>query len=331
MSTSEFRRCANIKSRSHSDVRCPAPATHGDFCGRHQKKPIRFFDRKSNDQRNIYTRSQSGSIIKLQGWWRRYSSPKKWHRQGPAIFDRSLSQNDTEVYLLEPITTIPQVFFFSYADKKKHIWSFDIRSLLQIMSQGQHLQNPYTREPFPEKIVNSFRSRIEWLRKRKFALLYGLEETMTPEQEWNQRVLDIFMKLEALGYLSNTQWFHNLSIDSQQKYYRTLYNLWYYRLGLSHTEKEEICPGHLSASTRLFRQSPDEAIRSHKEIRWWRRTNLGIIQNLITRSQTKASRGLGALYAIMGFVTVSLQAREAYPWIAESLGIEPLIEDSDDD
>ena len=76
MSSNDFRRCANIKSRAHSDVRCPAPATHGDFCGRHHKKPIRFFDRKNNDQRNIYTRSQTNTVLKIQHDFRSFHSSK---------------------------------------------------------------------------------------------------------------------------------------------------------------------------------------------------------------------------------------------------------------
>jgi hypothetical protein len=322
MADTQYRRCANIRSRAHSDVRCSFPATHGDFCGRHFKKPIRFFDRRGHDQRNIFTRSDSSYALAIQGWWKRKISLRRWYSQGPAIHERALCQNDTEVYSMEPISQIPQVFFFSYADQNKHLWGFDIRSLLQILSQGHALQNPYTREPFPEGVVAKFRKRLEWLRKRKFALLYGLEEAITPEQEWNHRVLDIFMKIEALGYLLSTNWFHELELQDHQKYYRTLYQLWYWRLGLSNAQKDEICPGHQHNNTRLFRQNPEEAIRQHKDIKWWKKQNLGLITNLITRGVHKSNKSLGAMYAVMGFVSVCEQAAEAYPWLAESLGME---------
>lgn len=318
----EYRRCANIKSRAHSDIQCASPATYGDFCGRHFKKPIRFFDRKGNDQRNIFTRSDSTTVLKIQKWWKRVSFPRRWKSQGPAIHLRALCENSTEVYSMEPIKDIPQVFFFSYADEKKHIWGFDIRSLLQILSQGQALQNPYTREPFPPKIQRQFRSRLDWLRQRKFAMLYGLEEAMTPEQEWNHKVLDVFMKIEALGYLLSTSWFQDLALRQQQRLYRTLYQLWYWQLGLSPAQKDEICPGHQTNNGRLFRQIPDDAERSHADIKWWKRHNLNIFMSLITKGTTKANRGLGALYVVMGLVTVCDQAAEAYPWIAESLGLE---------
>ena len=321
MAETEYRRCANIKSRSHCDVRCGSPATHGDFCGKHFKRPIRFFDRRRNDQRNIFTRSDTSAVVTIQKWWKWKSSFSRWISQGPASNMRTLCENETEVYSMESIQLVPQVFFFSYADSKKHIWGFDIRSLLQLLSQGQPLQNPYTREQIPTGIVSRFRKRVDWLRKRKFALLYGLEETITPEQEWNHKVLDIFMKIEALGYLLSTSWFHDLDIKENQKFYRTLYQLWYWRLGLTNAQKDEICPGHQSNNNRLFRKTPEEAVRIHKELKWWKKINLAIITSLIIKGSTKANRGLGAMYVVMGLVSVSEQAAEAYPWIAESLGI----------
>lgn len=312
----------NIRSRAHSDVQCTSPATNGDYCGKHYKRPIRFFDRKRDDQRNIYTRSQTAASQKIYRWWKRKSAQKRFLSQGPAIHCRNLSSNTTEVYSLEALDSIPQVFFFSYADKQKNIWSFDIRSLLNILSQGQPLQNPYTREDFSQKTLQRFRSRIDWLRTRKFPLLYGLEETITPEQEWNQKVLDIFMKIEALGYLLSTSWFTDLSIESHKKLYRTIYELWYFRLGLTNIQKEEICPGHNTNQGKLFRKNPEEALRVHTEMKWWKKQNLAIINSLITKGTNKSNRGLGALYVVMGFVSVNRKAAETYPWIAESLGIE---------
>lgn len=322
MASVQYRRCMNIRSRAHSDVQCSASATQGDYCGKHYKKPIRFFDRKRNDQRNIYTCSQNAASQKIYFWWKRRSAHRRFFDQGPAIHDRIVAQNTTEVYSLEPINTIPQAFFFSFADSTKCIWAFDIRSLLNILSQGQPLQNPYTRETLPEAILRKFRSRIDWLRKRKFPLLYGLEEVITPEQEWTQKVLDIFMKMESLGYLSNTSWFHELSLEQHRRFYRTVYELWFFRLGLTNSQKGEICPGHQTNQGRLFHKTPEEALRQHTEVKWWKRTNLGIMNSLITKGTTKSNKGLGALYVVMGFVTVNESAAGSYPWIAESLGIE---------
>ena len=318
-SDSSFRKCANVKSRSHSDVRCTLVASQGDFCHRHFKNPVRYLGLKRNETRVIYTRSQSYIIVRIQKWWNSIISDIRWRRQGPAIHDRSLSQNDYEVYSMEPIASIPKLFFFSYTDPQKNIWSFDIRSLIHMFSQGQILQNPYTREPFPEAVVSSFRARHDWLRARKYVLFYGVEETITAEQEWNQKVLDVFMRIEALGYLLSTSWFQELTLANQQSFYRHLFQLWFVRLGLSSAQREEVCPKWSQGETRIFKKNPDETEKSHKDIKWWRKQNLALIESLVSRGQLKSSRGLGAMYVLMALVQVSEQAAEAYPWIYESV------------
>jgi hypothetical protein len=220
---------------------------------------------------------------------------------------------------MEPLTTIPTVFFFSYADAQKNCWAFDIRSLVTLFSQGQLLQNPYTREVLPEATFIVFRKRMEWLRKRKYPVLYNPEENLTPEQEWNQRVLDVFMKIESMGYLLSTQWFHDLTARGQKTFYRNLFQLWTWRLGLSTAEKEEICPGHSLTTTRLFRHVPDDSPRVYQDVFWWRKKNLFIIHTLVTRGASKSLRALGALYVLMALVQVSEPAAEAYPWVLESV------------
>ncbi len=320
-SQSEVKKCQNIRSKQHPDVQCNGTATHGDYCYRHWKRPVRFSDGKDIIQRKVYTRKQSLAVRKLQKFWRFYSGLYFWKFQGPAWKDLSLAQNSTEVYSLESTEKIPKSYRFSFSDLKKNIWIFDIRSLAQLMGKGQVLENPYTREPLQESVIQILRTRIDFLRKNKQNLLYTESESITPEQNWNQKVLDVFIKIEALGYLLNTDWFHKLTINRQKKFYRCLYELWHFRLNLRHNEREEICPGYLFANTRLFRYIPDDAERTQVDIKWWRRQNLTLIQNLISRSSNKAQRGLGALYVLMGLVQVSEEAADAYPWIYDSLGL----------
>ena len=59
---------------------------------------------------------------------------------------------------MEPVSSIPQVFFFSYADAQKNGWAFDIRSLVHLTSQGQALQNPYTVSPYQSLPLPCFES-----------------------------------------------------------------------------------------------------------------------------------------------------------------------------
>jgi hypothetical protein len=314
----EFRKCANVKSKTHPDSPCKNTATNGDFCARHWKRPHRYV--ALTESRNTYvTRFCLQAIRRIQKWWRCKLSIHSFKQQGPAVNCYSLSQNTTEVYSMEPIEKVPKVFFFSYADAKKTIWAFDIRSLSHIMAQGKQPENPYTRETFSQESLQRLRERISYLRKRKYPVMYLQGESLSNEQEWNQRVLDIFMKLEALGYLAACSWFNRLTINEHKEFYKAMFQLWNWRLGLSPAEKEAIMPGHLKAATKLFRWIPDAIQTMTHNHRWWQKQSLALIETFIERSQDKTKNALGALYVIMGLVHVSEEAAEAYPWIAETL------------
>ena len=88
------------------------------------------------------------------------------------------------------------------------------------MGKGTPLQNPYTRELLNEKILEKLHTYIEILRKKKTLLLYLDNEAITVEQHWNQRVLDVFLKIEALGYLLNTSWFNSLTVPNHKEFYK---------------------------------------------------------------------------------------------------------------
>jgi len=88
---------------------------------------------------------------------------------------------------------------------------------------------------------------------------------------------------------------------------------------LTSAQREEVCPKWSQGETRLFKKNPDETEKSHKDIKWWRKQNLALIESLVSRGQLKSSRGLGAMYVLMALVQVSEQAAEAYPWIYESV------------
>ena len=73
---------------------------------------------------------------------------------GPGIVCLSKSCNKQELYSFDPVEQIPKLFFFSYIDSKRNLWTFDIRSLGQLLSMGELKQNPYTREPFQKRFMD---------------------------------------------------------------------------------------------------------------------------------------------------------------------------------
>lgn len=320
METIELRKCANIKSKKHKDQPCSYTATHGDFCSRHFKNPIRFVKKETEVPEKILTRAGHQAVRRLQRVWRRWSAEKRFARQGPAANCHALASNETEVYSLDSLDSIPKSFFFSFADEHKNIWAFDIRSLSHLVTEGNEIVNPYTRVIISSPILKKIHERILWLRQRKFPILYATGENLTPDQLWNQKVLEVFFKMEALGYRASCRWFDEMNMTDHMSFYRKLYRLWMYQLGLTAQEKESIIPGYNAGMTKLFKHSPDRIEAQTHDIRWWRRSNLNLILEFLTRATTKSQQGLGALYVLMALVQVVPEASEAYPWIVESLG-----------
>ena len=320
METVELRKCANIKSKKHKDQACSYTATHGDFCSRHFKNPTRFVPKEVKVPDRILTRSGHQAVLLLQKVWKKSANHSRFCRQGPAANWYELASNQTEVYSLDPLTSIPKSFFFSFADDKKNIWAFDIRSLSHLVTEGNEIVNPYTRLPIDSQTLQKIHKRIVWLRERKFPILHATGENLTPDQIWNQKVLDVFFKMEALGYRASCRWFDEMTLSDHMSFYRKLYRLWNYQLGLTHAEKEAIIPGFNAGMSKLFRNSPDRIEAQTHDLRWWRKVNLHLILDFLTRAPQKSQQGLGALYVLMALVQVIPEAAEAYPWVRESLG-----------
>ena len=310
-----LRKCQNIKSRRHKNAQCQAAATHGDFCSRHFKHPIRYQSLKPSIFLNrMLTRSEHQAVLIIQKFWIKRAALQRFFRQGPAANCHELSQNTTEVYTLDPLASIPNVFFFSFADSSKSVWSFDIRSLSHLITEATEPQNPYTRQAISPSTVEAIHRRLLWLRQRKYPILHETGENLTQEQIWNQKVLDVFFKMDALGYRASCKWFEEMEKEDHELFYARLYRLWTYQLGLTSSEKQAIL-----GVTKIFKQTPERAVNAGHDLRWWRRNNLNLILEFISRGSSKSHQGLGALYVLMSIVQVVPEAAESYPWVLESV------------
>lgn len=310
--------CANIKSRKHKNIQCPFQATQGDFCHRHFKNPIRFI-KKETECSHVHTRSEHAAAQKVQRFWRRTLPLYKKRLFGPAYFVPMISSNTTEISTLEPVEKISVHYLFSFLDSKRSCWSFDLRSLNQLLLEDTFLRNPYTRDTLDISVRNRIALCNEYLKRRGMPIFHNFQQNLNQKQIWNQRVLDFFLKMDALGYRGSTSWFDSMSLLQQEKLYRRLYILWNYRLGLTGEEKNAIIPGHANQNSKLFRWSPDVVENNTHDLHWWRKHNLELLQKFISSADDKAKRGLGALYILMGFATIVRQVGEAYPWVLDTV------------
>ena len=306
-----FRACLNIKSRANSDIQCHLSATHGDYCFRHYKNPKPFRKPPAFEERS-YTRTDRAAAKKIQKFWRVRVPFYRYVQQGPAANAIDLAVNDTELCSMEPVSTIPKHYFVSFSDERKAIWIFDVRSLVQVMASGAPSINPYNRNTVNERSKERIHRRISWLRSRLYPVVHINTDILTPEQCWNHTVLDVFLKIEAMGHYVSCDWFHNMKLAQHIAFYKTLLSLWEYRLHLTRAEKQRVVPGHEA----LFRFHPNDI--PTKSLHWWEKNTLGLIDAFVTTAQEKEQQKQGTMYALMALVQVSPPAAEALPWLQNS-------------
>lgn len=319
------RQCSNIKSKKHPDARCSFAATQGEYCARHSKNPTRFQEKMSVEaSKNAASIVTQAVVPRIQKWWRAQVPLFRIHRQGPAVNCPEVADNQTDLYTLDSVTKIPLLYRWSFVDSKKHIWIYDARSLSMTWAEDDRgvLLNPYTREPLSETALKSFHDRCRWLRDRKYCLVHVADTSeMTVEQLWHQRLLDVIMKYDMLGYHTCLSWFEELSVPQLALFYTELWELWFYRLQLSSAVKQQVVPNWQRPETLLFKWSPQE-VRHRVEKKWWQRTMLDVLEKLVSSATLKEHKTLGALYGITAFAIVSPRVRQFYPWLVEMPGDE---------
>lgn len=300
--------CANVKSRKFLQERCKYKATKGDYCSRHYKHPTRF------EPCVPITRSMSVIATKIQKWWRLWSGLQLSKKRSPVFFVRELCHNDTELATFGPLHEIPRDYFFILNDSGR-FWGFDIRSLVVQYESSGFLENPYTKIMLDSKSVERFRIHVDTLRRWKKPIQFEESIGLTLKQNWNLRVLDVCLRLDMLGYRVATQWFSDLDIVLQRRLYSVLFDLWNERLQLTPAQRELIVPGHTNVTMKLFKWTPMKATMK-SDIDSIRRTNLNIMERLISSAQLQSDKTLGAMYTVMGLCHVSGICRRSYPWLA---------------
>jgi len=304
--------CANVKNKKSPNEQCSYPAKKGEFCSRHYKNPQRFQNILLSQP--ISTRSITNAIKKVQRWWKKIQGFKLAKERTPAFFYRDLCHNDSELASLEPLSTVPRDYFFVIKDSDK-FWGYDIRTLLVQYENSGKLENMYTTQLCSPEILESFRLRLDHLRRWKKSLVFESASNLSVKQSWNLRVLDACLRLDMLGYRISTQWFSELNISEHRILYNTLASMWNQDLNLSEDQRRRIVPEHNNPANKLFRWTPEKINMKH-DMDSIRRTNLNIMERLITSASQQSDKTLGAMYTVMGLCRVSYRCRNAYPWLA---------------
>lgn len=299
----------------------------------------------------------------FRGWYLRFIQKLR----GPALVNRLICTNDSDMATLEPVDEITTPYFFSYKDDKDFIYGFDVSSLIQhIRNKGKFI-NPYTRESVSKKIAKnafkvyrgsyaifadfrennkkldvpskrrqytantmlSIQRRMESLRNQfqesdTVSSNFSIIQTRLSQlrnQTIDERIMALFVEIDQLGNYTQHSWFGSLRHRELVLFYRGLYDIWYYRAGLTHSTKMNICYGISPNAYSPFTRHHNLGYReiSFLDYDELRSSCLEVFEHLVYCGIDNDHKKIGTLHALSALTLVSRDARLAMPWLYESV------------
>jgi hypothetical protein len=134
-------------------------------------------------------------------------------------------------------------------------------------------------------------------------------------QPLSQRIQNVFIKLDQLGNYTQSNWFTDLNFRQVLLLYRELYEIWYYRGHLPRELKIKICPYFDIFYNILPRTVPPPEL-SLEQIKV---ASISVFENIINAGIDEDHQKIGAFHALSALTLVSNDARNALPWLYESV------------
>lgn len=303
-----------------------------------------------------FNKVKSTILIQSQfrGWIVRYMKQLK----GDAFKDKTICVNDTDFVTMEPLEEIEYKDFFSYKDNKDFCYGFNINSLIQLMKTQAKLINPYNREQMHPNVVDniislhkirqivysyelpvyhntitpirhtvgSIREHNVAPRPAPFSIYTNPNYVLNDERRErlkritdsrakpiNQRIQELFMEIDFLGNYTQSSWFSDLVYREYVQYYRCISDIWLYRGQLSAELKFKICPFFTTPFANIIGSNYNSTLDEIKG------ACISIMENIVYSGVDDEHRKIGALHALSALTIVSSRARQAMPWLYESV------------
>jgi hypothetical protein len=299
--------------------------------------------------------SKFGHCIKIQKMVRGYLTRQSFHLRGKAFSERSICVNENDFYTLEPLGEIPNQYFFTFQSGKfiygcniislihliksktlvknpynRENLSFEtiqnivrlyrliniifglpsdapvIKDDLIIQNKKSQESNPFivNREQINRSIV-SVRMIEDRIQKMRTIRMKPLSE----------RIREIFIEMDQLGNYTHSQWFSSLDRYQYIRLFRTMYEIWMFRGGLTRETKYLI-----SIITDPFLEINRERIHLHDStVEVLQDVCLKIMENMVYGGADDEYRKIGALHVLTALTNASLGARSALPWLYDTL------------
>lgn len=289
------------------------------------KDMCRFYKQKVGGNKDELTKRiynylrLSHYAIKIQKLCKKYLIKKYFKARGPAFVNRDLCVNDADFFTMESVSDISNEQFISYKCKDGMIYGFDIMSIYNLIRKGNApFQNPYNRIELPRHLLDNGNYLIQ------MGPIYGdkvvtkiEEEEMDSSKELELRALAVFQQMNELGNYTNHSWLWNLQRVHLIRFVRELGDIWNYRAQLAMEAKRQIYPpnGDIFRHLNLYMLPVSDRDQL-------RTLSITLIERLITSGVDYGSKSLGANFALCALTLVSQPAREALPWLYQSVAHE---------
>ena len=222
--------------------------------------------------------------------------------------------NKEDFLTFEELLDIHSPHFFHYwSPDTKRFYGFNVQTFHQLVTKSKDPQNPYTRGQIPPPEILRVNKIAEFMKTRGYETAEEMLE-LTEEQKFNNRVLEVFCKLDDLGNYTNSDWFTKLSLDNLKEFYTKGEDMWSYRLQMSQSVKEQIVDDGLAFVI------PTTTIKNMLETEKRKLQNiiLNEIDKLITQGHSDDDKRTGAMIVLTTFTEVVPEAATAMPHYVQS-------------
>jgi len=145
------------------------------------------------------------------------------------------------------------------------------------------------------------------------------QDTLTPQQRYRQNVLQLFQNINLLGHYSEHDWFLHLTYQQHITFLRELMDIWNYRAELSYNARAAIYPPHGNPFPQHITGWLTHQFYAYLTVENIISINMTIIERLTTTAMQESDRCLGANFVLCALTLVSIPAREALPWLYQSV------------
>ena len=129
------------------------------------------------------------------------------------------------------------------------------------------------------------------------------------------RINQLFIAIDRLGNYTNSGWFTNLDMRSYIRLYRSLYDIWYVRSGLSSEVRGLISP-YCCPFEGIFNTRTLYSELTFNQIQL---ACLIVMENIVYSGVNTEYRTIGTFHVLSALTIVSQDARIAMPWLYEAV------------